>query len=127
MRYSKQRELILKKVAALDDHPTAEEIHRVASADCPGLSLGTVYRNLNGLVEAGVVRRVTVPGRADRFDHTLCQHSHFCCTSCGNVTDAELDEAALMQTIQSGGQSVAGYELTLFGVCPQCTAQKKLS
>ena len=72
MRYSKQRELVLQKVEQLCDHPTAEEIFDLAARECPGLSLGTVYRNLNSLVEAGRVRRVSIPGKADRFDHTLC-------------------------------------------------------
>ena len=46
MRYSKQRELVLRKVEELCDHPTAEEIFDKAAPECPGLSLGTVYRNL---------------------------------------------------------------------------------
>ena len=79
MRYSKQRELVLRTVEQLCDHPTAEEIFDKAAPECPGLSLGTVYRNLNSLVEAGMVRRVSIPGRADRFDHTLCWHSHLYC------------------------------------------------
>ena len=83
MRYSKQRELVLHTVEQLCDHPTAEEIFDKAAPECPGLSLGTVYRNLNSLVEAGMVRRVSIPGRADRFDHTLCWHSHLYCTACG--------------------------------------------
>ena len=44
MRYSKQRELVLQKVEQLCDHPTAEEIYDEAIKECPGLSLGTVYR-----------------------------------------------------------------------------------
>ena len=68
MRYSKQRELVLQKVEQLCDHPTAEEIFDLAAKECPGLSLGTVYRNLNSLVDAGRVRRVSIPGKADRFD-----------------------------------------------------------
>ncbi len=87
MRYSKQRELVLHTVEQLCDHPTAEEIFDKAAPECPGLSLGTVYRNLNSLVEAGMVRRVSIPGRADRFDHTLCWHSHLYCTACGGVVD----------------------------------------
>ena len=74
MRYSKQRELVLQKVEQLCDHPTAEEIFDLAAKECPGLSLGTVYRNLNSLVDAGRVRRVSIPGKADRFDHTLGWH-----------------------------------------------------
>ena len=64
MRYSKQRELVLQKVEQLCDHPTAEEIFDLAARECPGLSLGTVYRNLNSLVEAGRVRRGSIPGKA---------------------------------------------------------------
>ena len=71
MRYSKQRELVMQTVQQLCDHPTAEEIYDKAAQECPNLSLGTVYRNLNSLVEAGRVRRVSIPGKADRFDHTL--------------------------------------------------------
>ena len=86
MRYSKQRELVMQTVQNLCDHPTAEEIYDTAAKECPGLSLGTVYRNLNSLVEAGRVRRVSIPGQADRFDHTLAWHSHLYCTVCGGVT-----------------------------------------
>ena len=92
MRYSKQRELVLQKVEQLCDHPTAEEIFDLAARECPGLSLGTVYRNLNSLVDAGRVRRVSIPGKADRFDHTLGWHSHLYCNCCGSVVDADVDE-----------------------------------
>ena len=85
MRYSKQRELVMQTVERLCDHPTAEEIYDKAAQECPNLSLGTVYRNLNSLVEAGRVRRVSIPGKADRFDHTLPWHSHLYCTVCGST------------------------------------------
>ena len=88
MRYSKQRELVMQTVERLCDHPTAEEIYDKAAQECPNLSLGTVYRNLNSLVEAGRVRRVSIPGKADRFDHTLPWHSHLYCTVCGSVKSA---------------------------------------
>ena len=93
MRYSKQRELVMQTVERLCDHPTAEEIYDKAAQECPNLSLGTVYRNLNSLVEAGRVRRVSIPGKADRFDHTLPWHSHLYCTVCGGVTDAKTRRA----------------------------------
>ena len=68
MRYSKQRELVLQKVEQLCDHPTAEEIYDEAVKECPGLSLGTVYRNLNGLVDAG--RATDTGGMACSHDGT---------------------------------------------------------
>ena len=120
MRYSKQRELVLQKVEELCDHPTAEEIFDKAAPECPGLSLGTVYRNLNSLVEAGKVRRVSIPGKADRFDHTLCWHSHLYCTVCGSVTDAEVDEEQVMKLVRNQKGCVLDCAVVLIGVCEAC-------
>lgn len=120
MRYSRQRELIFKKVAALNDHPTAEEIYELASKESPGLSLGTVYRNLNVLADAKKIRRVSVPGQADRFDHRLRQHSHLYCTKCCSVTDITLDDMSMMRLIEQGVPGAQDYSLTVFGVCEGC-------
>ena len=108
MRYSKQRELVMQTVQQLCDHPTAEEIYDKAAQECPNLSLGTVYRNLNSLVEAGRVRRVSIPGKADRFDHTLPWHSHLYCTVCGGVTDAEVDGKQVMELVKNQKGRVQG-------------------
>lgn len=125
MRYSRQRELVLQKVEALCDHPTAEEIYNAAVKECPGLSLGTVYRNLNSLVDAGRVRRVPIPGKADRFDHTLAPHSHFYCTCCGSVTDIELDEKKVLRLVKNQRESIQGCAVTFFGVCEACRAKER--
>ena len=36
MRYSKQRELVMQQVEALQDHPTAEEIYEMRSNSVRG-------------------------------------------------------------------------------------------
>ncbi len=120
MRYSRQRELILKKVEMVCSHPTAEEIYEMAREECPSLSLGTVYRNLNGLTEAGRVRRVSVPGQADRFDRLLSPHSHVYCTQCNCVMDIEIDDTAVLATIRKYAPEVEDYSLTVFGLCDDC-------
>ena len=126
MRYSKQRELVMQTVQNLCDHPTAEEIYDAAVKECPGLSLGTVYRNLNSLVEAGRVRRVSIPGQADRFDHTRAWHSHLYCTVCGGVTDAEVDEKQVMKIARQlapaqrgeGHEECGEHDQNMAGVLP---------
>lgn len=120
MRYSRQRELILKKVEMVCSHPTAEEIYEMARHECPSLSLGTVYRNLNGLTEAGKVRRVSVPGQPDRFDRLLRPHSHIYCTKCHCVTDVAVNDTAVLQIIQKDAPEVIDYSLTMFGYCEDC-------
>lgn len=120
MRYSKQRELVMQKVQSLGCHPTAEQIYNAALAECPNLSLGTVYRDLNSLVDMGRVRRVPIPGKADRFDHTLEPHSHLYCTACGGVSDIELDEKKLVRLIKTPHGAIDGCVVTFFGVCDSC-------
>ena len=124
MRYSKQRELVLQKVEQLCDHPTAEEIFDLAARECPGLSLGTVYRNLNSLVDAGRVRRVSIPGQADRFDHTLGWHSHLYCSCCGGVVDADVDEKQMMKLVRNQKGVVQDCAVVLFGLCEACAGKQ---
>ena len=121
MRYSKQRELVLRKVEELCDHPTAEEIFDKAAPECPGLSLGTVYRNLNLLADAGEILSIKTPG-GSRFDRTIEPHAHIICTSCSRVIDvplpfdAQLDAKASEQI----GWHVTSHYTIFEGLCPDC-------
>ena len=126
MRYSKQRELVMQTVQALCDHPTAEEIYDAAVKECPGLSLGPVYRTLNSLVAAGRVRRVSIPGQADRFDHTLAWHSHLYCTVCGGVPDAEVDEKQVTKLVRGQKGRVQDCAVVFIGVCESYFARNPL-
>ena len=124
MRYSKQRELVLQKAEQLCDHPTAEEIFDLAAKECPGLSLGTVYRNLNSLVDAGCVRRVSIAGKADRFVLTLGWLSHLFCYCCGGVVDADVDEKQVMKLVRNQKGVVQDCAVVLFGLCEACAGKQ---
>ena len=126
MRYSKQRELVMQTVQNLCDHPTAEEIYDAAVKECPGLSLGTVYRNLNLLCENGQLLKVPIPGASDRFDHTLGDHAHAYCEACGSVTDVLPQALPMLQEALKGGCGFQVHQMNLVleGVCPEC--QKKM-
>ena len=126
MRYSRQRELILRQVQSRFDHPTADDIYLAIREDCPGLSLGTVYRNLNGLVEMGRVRRVSIPGMADRFDQTLEDHDHLYCTACDKVEDVHLEKDAITAMLQSREDlTIQNYSLNLYGLCSSCSEKAR--
>ena len=52
---SRKREAMLAALRATTEHPTAEMLYNTLKPEYPELSLGTVYRNLDLLVE-------TLPG-----------------------------------------------------------------
>ena len=90
--------------------------------EIPGLSLGTVYRNLKLLEELGKVRRVASFQNTERYDAICGDHVHFLCTGCGCVSDVmDADPEALRRSISlNPGYHIAKFDLTLTGLCPKC-------
>ena len=84
-----QRQLVIAAVRFLADHPTADEVYERITMEYPDISKGTVYRNLNSLVESGLLNKVSVPSGADRFDHMLTKHYHIKCSHCGKFMNVE--------------------------------------
>ena len=58
LKYSKQRDAILRNLHSRYDHPNADMIFASIREEIPNISLGTVYRNLALLVEMGDVLKV---------------------------------------------------------------------
>ena len=123
MRYSKQRELVLQKVEQLCDHPTAEEIYDEAIKECPGLSLGTVYRNLSLFKQEGVIGSACIEDGMERFDRNAAPHAHFVCNRCHRVMDLnDFDPTAefLQKAAAQLHAQVDTCHLLLRGLCHAC-------
>ncbi len=121
MRYSKQREIILNTVLNNCNHPDAYTIYELVKKELPNISLGTVYRNLNDLSEAGLINKIVIPNGNDRFDKTLYKHSHFICESCGEVSDLlELDTKNINEQLKKLNISVNNIDLNVSGICHNC-------
>lgn len=131
LKYSRQRESIKTCLMNRHDHPTADTLYMSIREEYPNISLGTVYRNLNLLVELGEVRKLSCGEGADRFDADTTPHYHFVCRSCGEVLDLP------METLESMNQAAQEYcdgqidsHITYFyGTCNEClkTNIKKVS
>lgn len=123
MRYSHQREIIFEYLQNSTEHPSAEMIHAALHEDNPGLSLGTVYRNLNLLESLGKICRVYDTENTQRYDICTDDHAHFICASCGKVIDLEnIDINYLKSTLDIGhGAKPEHLNLTISGLCAECT------
>ncbi len=90
-----------------------------------GLRIGaaTVYRTLELLTEAGLVRRFSFQGRT-WYEASLGRphHEHFLCTRCGQVvefSDAALEER-LMEVVEERGFLHQSHQVLVYGLCPAC-------
>jgi Fe2+ or Zn2+ uptake regulation protein len=124
LRLTGPRHAVLEVVRGTDSHPTAEEVHRLVRRRLPGVSLGTVYRNLWLLVREGLLDEL--PGPYARFDANTRAHHHFTCERCGRIIDvdaalAEPHARALSARVADRtGFSITNHRIELFGRCREC-------
>lgn len=126
MRYSRQREAILSFLVSRKDHPTADVIYSHVKEEYPNISLGTVYRNLAQLADAGIIRRLSF-GDADtvHFDADTSPHHHFVCSGCGRVMDLHLEGFSFLD--EEAGRHfdgmIQGHSIYFHGLCKECLEQ----
>lgn len=118
MRNSKQKNLIYNIINANREHFTADRVYQEAKKEIPDISLGTVYRNLNHLIEEQKIRRIKMDDGVDRFDHTQNFHDHFICTNCNSIIDIQNENKMISKII--GGNKVMSYEVFYKGICKKC-------
>jgi Fe2+ or Zn2+ uptake regulation protein len=88
--------------------------------------MGTVYRNLNNLVEQGLINRIDFGSTFDRFDAKVGPHYHFICEKCGAVVDLELpiDETLNRKVDESTAFKVKSHRIEFYGMCDQCQGKE---
>ena len=123
LQMTAQRQLVLDIVIASHGHPTADDVYEVARKQIANISLGTVYRNLSQLVEAGMLNKVEYAGEAARFDAEKEPHFHVRCTCCGKIADvpAEIPKSLLQRARGVSEYKITGCEIDFVGLCPDCT------
>lgn len=127
-KYSKQREEVLTVLKESYDHPTAEEIYQKVKKKNSTASRGTVYRNLNFLINKEEISKISMQIGPDRYDYFRKPHHHAICKTCGKVFDFEysfdltkIEESIKEQTdIQMIEQS-----LVVEGICKDCKLLEK--
>lgn len=126
-RNTLQRQLVLAALRAMQTHATAEEVHREVSRNFGGISLATVYRNLNSLAAQGEVKKISVPAAADRFDFRVDEHYHLLCRECGAFRDSPLayDKTLGALAANEGDFVIEGYDIVFTGLCKACARKQR--
>ena len=122
MRNTKQKFLVYDVVSNSDKHFTAEEVYIECLKLQPNISLGTVYRNLNKLVELKKIKRIKMPNSVDRYDKNFI-HGHAICIKCNKLTD--IYEDCLINVPNIKKFKIIDYDLIFNGICEKCQKEEK--
>jgi Fe2+ or Zn2+ uptake regulation protein len=121
-RMTRQLSAVYEVLQGDSTHPSVDEIYQRVRKTLPQISLGTVYRNLQRLVEEGKIHPLLVGERVARYDSMLTEHDHFICLQCGEVVDMLLnrDRQVNLTPLLEQGFTVATHSLSVHGLCQQC-------
>lgn len=121
-RVTHPRRSVLQALAALSDHPTAEDVVAAVESDAPGVHRATVYRTLETLTALGIVTHVHVGHGGTSYHLSEQQHLHAQCHDCGAVVDVPPD---VLDDVRARLSAASGFDLdashvALSGRCATC-------
>ena len=83
----------------------------------------TLYRQVEQLVEQGVLSRVQLASERVSYELALDHHHHFVCRQCSQVTKLQINENPIQKVIlalAADGKQVTDHHFEFFGICELC-------
>ena len=127
-RNTEQRQLILNVIRSAGRHLDAGEIYQIARRKSTGISLSTVYRNLQRYKRLGLIEEHQFDGMRRYYETSpQSKHHHMVCLGCGRIFEFKCPSAERLKSriSREEGFKVTEAEVRLAGYCPEC--QQRLS
>jgi len=131
-RWTIPREDILDLLIRTQQHLTVKEIYAALNPLNPEMGLTTIYRTLELLDKAGLVRKIFTGDGQTRYEYKRDDHAdhhhHLICTACGkilNYRDFEKEEMDLVRKTEDilarkHGFLIRDHNIEFLGLCEDC-------
>lgn len=126
LKLTLQRANIYSYLMSTDEHPTVDTIYKNIKCIMPTISLATVYKTLNTLVESGLIKIINVCEENFRYDSNTNLHGHIKCEICNRIEDLCIDKN-LTNSIIKYGNNIKYFDLFLYGTCDKCLKNTVIS
>jgi Fe2+ or Zn2+ uptake regulation protein len=123
-RYTRQRAAVFAYLQSVKSHPTAEEVYFAVRKSIPKVSLATVYKALEALVDCQLADKLSFAEGPARYDCHSEGHYHLRCIKTGQIMDLPTDfdpdllaklDPSLAENLRKQGFLVTGYNLEVIG------------
>ena len=129
-RVTQQRRTVVETVFSRHEHFEADDL--VAEFNQmegeKAVSRPTVYRTINEMVEAGLLRRISLVGRTVyEHDYGYPQHDHLHCQQCEKLIEFQSKELMeIRKTVAAEhGFKPRNFRLVISGICRECQDAKR--
>lgn len=125
LKFTKQRELILRFLYDNDGHFTPEEIYMALKQENPTINIGiaTVYRTLTLLEESAIASSISFGTQGKKYELGLkAHHDHLICTSCGVIIEFYDETIELQQKkiAEKFNFKMTDHTMKIIGICENC-------
>lgn len=122
IRITPQREGMLKYLIETESHPTADDIYQELAPRFEGMSLATVYNNLNLFTKINIVRELNYGDDSSHYDFANQKHYHVICDNCGKIVDLYYP---VLNEVERFAEQLTDFEvhnhhLEIYGLCAEC-------
>jgi len=87
LKVTPQRVAIYEAIVKLNNHPAAENVIDYIKKNHPNISIGTVYKVLDSLVENNLLKKVKTEKDIMRYDAVISNHHHLYCAETDRIED----------------------------------------
>jgi len=130
LKYTKQREVILKTLYTHCGHYTPEEILMLVKSEFPNENIGiaTVYRTLSLFEDEGLVESISFgkDGKKYEIGHKH-HHDHLICIECGKIIEFidEVIEKQQLVVSKKYNFHMVDHTMKIVGYCDNCYKKLK--
>jgi len=120
LKVTPQRVAIVEELY-LNGHMNIDDLYKKLLAKFPSVSLATIYKNINAMVEKVFLSEVKIPNTKSVFELVKEEHAHLVCSDCGHIEDMILDVSSVLTEVTSKSQfKIESTNLVLSGLCSNC-------
>lgn len=115
-----------QRVAIVDElykhgHMNIDDLYKSLLKKFPSISLATIYKNVNAMVEKIFLNEVKIPDAKSVYELAKEEHSHLVCDSCGKIEDITIDTSILQDSLVAHTSfKVENTSVVFSGVCSSC-------
>jgi Fur family peroxide stress response transcriptional regulator len=103
-------------------HMNIDELYRNLLSKFPSISLATIYKNINSMVEKLFLSEVKIPETKSVYELTKTEHAHMVCSSCGSICDIMLDVSSIVKEASTLTDfRINSTSVVLNGICGKCS------
>jgi Fur family ferric uptake transcriptional regulator len=125
LKFTKQRELVLKFLYENDGHFTPEDIYTLLKDQYPDVNIGiaTVYRTLTLLETSEIASSISFGVQGKKYELGLKKHhDHLICTKCGAIIEFfdETIEKKQEEIAKKFNFKMTDHTMKIIGLCEKC-------